>query len=240
MESLTFKIEDFEGPLDLLLHLISKNKMDLYDIPILELIQQYTALIEGWQNDHLDIASEFIDMAAQLVQMKSFLLLPRSEEAERMKEELQGQLIEYNTCKQIAKRMGEMAAEAECTVRGPMKVELDKSYTLLHDKELLRQAWYSLMGKNTRKAPPPREHFEPLVATPFVSVASRVVSVLRGMLKGRFHRLQELFGNRENKSESVATFLAVLELIHAGRLNVDENGELSIRRGFLKKAGEEK
>ena len=86
MEELTFKLEDFEGPLDLLLYLVSKNKMNLYDINIMELINQYTAVIQTLQQDRLDVASEFIDMAAHLVQMKSALLLPRTPEAERMKE----------------------------------------------------------------------------------------------------------------------------------------------------------
>ena len=78
MEELTFKIEDFEGPLDLLLYLVGKNKMNLYDVNIMALIDQYTAAIQTMQAHHLDIASEFIDMAAHLVQMKSALLLPRS------------------------------------------------------------------------------------------------------------------------------------------------------------------
>ena len=87
MEVLTFKLEDFEGPLDLLLYLVSKNKMNLYDINIMQLIDQYTAVINTLQADRMDVASEFIDMAAKLVQMKSALLLPRSPEAERMKAE---------------------------------------------------------------------------------------------------------------------------------------------------------
>ena len=93
METLTFHLEEFDGPLDVLLYLVSKNKMNIYDIPILELIDQYTSLINGLQENRMEVASEFIEMAARLVQMKSFLLLPRSEEAERMKEELTGQLI---------------------------------------------------------------------------------------------------------------------------------------------------
>ena len=93
METLTFKIEDFEGPLDLLLYLVGKNKMNLYEINIMELIEQYTAAIQTMQADHIELSSEFIDMAAHLVQMKSALLLPRSPEAERMKAELTGRLI---------------------------------------------------------------------------------------------------------------------------------------------------
>ena len=94
MESLTFKLEEFEGPLDLLLYLVGKNKMDLHEIAILDLIDQYTAVINTLTDHRLDVASEFIEMAARLVQMKSYLLLPRSEEAERLKQELTGQLIE--------------------------------------------------------------------------------------------------------------------------------------------------
>ena len=95
-EVLTFKIEDFEGPLDLLLYLVGKNKMNLYDVNIMELIEQYTAAIREMQQNRMEISSEFIDMAAHLVQMKSALLLPRSPEAERMKAELTGRLIEYS------------------------------------------------------------------------------------------------------------------------------------------------
>ena len=103
METLTFKLQEdnFEGPLDLLLYLVGKNKMNLYDINIMELIEQYTAAIQTMQADKLEVSSEFIDMAAHLVQMKSALLLPRSPEAERMKAELTGRLIEYSNCKQF-------------------------------------------------------------------------------------------------------------------------------------------
>ena len=82
MEVLTFHIEDFEGPLDLLLYLVGKNKMNLCDINIMELIDQYTAAIASLQ-DRMEVSSEFIDMAAHLVQMKSALLLPPSPGAKR-------------------------------------------------------------------------------------------------------------------------------------------------------------
>ena len=86
----------------MLLYLVGKNKMNLYDINIMELIDQYTATIRNLQDNRMEVASEFIDMAAHLVQMKSALLLPRSPEAERMKAELTGRLIEYSACKEVA------------------------------------------------------------------------------------------------------------------------------------------
>lgn len=239
METLTFHLEDFEGPLDLLLHLISKNKMDLHDIPILELIDQYTAVIGRVQADKLDVASEFIEMAAQLVQMKSYLLLPRSEEAERMKAELQGQLIEYDLCKRIAAQMREMQ-EAVCMAsRAPMDIELDMTYKLRHDPLELEQAWHSLMGRAKRKKAPPQERFEPLVAAPFVSVESRVLYVLRGMISGKLKKLTQLFLPGRSRSETVATFLAVLALMRSGRVIVEGDESLSLRRGKTRKLKQE-
>ena len=154
--------------------------------------------------------------------MKSFLLLPRSPEAERMREELTGQLIEYSLCKKIAGKRGRMAGTAFVSVRKPMEVEQDATYTLQHDPALLEQAWNSLMGRSLRRRVPAQEQFEPLVAAPFVSVASRVVHVLRGLVTGKV--------KRDSRGQTVATFLAVLELVRAGRITIDEDGALAVRR----------
>lgn len=231
METITFKLEEFEGPMDLLLYLVGKNKMSIYEIPILELIDQYTRIIQSLQQDRLEVASEFIEMAARLVQMKSYLLLPRSPEAERMREELTGQLIEYSLCKKIAGKLGRMAGTAFVAVRAPLEVEQPATYSLRHEPSLLEQAWNSLMGRSLRRQAPSQERFEPLVAAPFVSVASRVVHVLRGLITGRVRRLRQLFAPTDSRSQTVATFLAVLELVRAGRVTIDEEGALAVRRG---------
>lgn len=104
-QTITFKLEDFEGPLDLLLYLVSKNKMNIYDIEIVALIDQYVSMVNGLPVYQMESASEFIEMAARLVQMKSYFLLPKSEEAERMKEELTGMLVEYSACKEVAAQL---------------------------------------------------------------------------------------------------------------------------------------
>ena len=104
----------------MLLYLVGKNKMNLYDINIMELIDQYTATIRNLQDNRMEVASEFIDMAAHLVQMKSALLLPRSPEAERMKAELTGRLIEYSACKEVAAKLGSRARDLYTAVRQPM------------------------------------------------------------------------------------------------------------------------
>ena len=217
-EVLTFKIEDFEGPLDLLLYLVGKNKMNLYDVNIMELIEQYTAAIREMQQDRMEISSEFIDMAAHLVQMKSALLLPRSPEAERMKAELTGRLIEYSACKEVAAQLGSRARDLYTAAREPMPLVGAAEYTRRHDPNWLVQAWFNLMGRSTRKATQTQEKFEPLVIAPFVYVASRVSHMLRGLLKGRLQQMGELFSREESRSTNVATFLALLELIRAEAL----------------------
>ena len=192
-EVLTFKIEDFEGPLDLLLYLVGKNKMNLYDVNIMELIEQYTAAIREMQQDRMEISSEFIDMAAHLVQMKSALLLPRSPEAERMKAELTGRLIEYSACKEVAAQLGSRARDLYTVAREPMPLVGAAEYTRRHDPKWLVQAWFNLMGRSTRKKKPTQEKFEPLVTAPFVSVASRVSHMLRGLLKGSLQKMGQHF-----------------------------------------------
>ena len=230
METLTFHVEDFEGPLDLLLHLVCKNKMNLYDINIMELIEQYTAAIATMQQDHMELSSEFIDMAAHLVQMKSALLLPRSPEAERMKAELTGRLIEYSVCKKVAAALGSRARDLYTAVRAPMPLEGSAEYSRPQDPDKLVQAWFNLMGRSLRRRKPQQERFEPLVTAPFVSVASRVAHVLRGLLRGSLHRMGQLFSREESRSTNVATFLALLELIRAGRIKVDDSGSLQMDR----------
>ena len=110
-EGLTFHLKDFDGPLELLLALVQAHKMDLHDIPILELIDQYTRVVSRAQQQEPDAASSFVAMAAQLVEMKSRLLLPRSPEAEQLKQELTGRLIEYDRCRRLAAQLGARAAE---------------------------------------------------------------------------------------------------------------------------------
>ena len=112
-EELTFHLEDFDGPLELLLALVAKHKMDLHNIPILELIDQYTRTVEQADPDP-EAASAFIEMAARLVEMKSYLLLPRSEEGERLKQEFTGQLIEYDQCRRMAALLREKRRPRRC------------------------------------------------------------------------------------------------------------------------------
>ena len=109
MERPQYKTEVFEGPLDLLLHLISKHKLNINDIPIFELVEQYIAYVQLMQEENMEIASEFLEMAARLVYIKTVSLLPVYEEAEQLKKELTGELLEYRDCKIMAGKLSEQA-----------------------------------------------------------------------------------------------------------------------------------
>lgn len=231
-EELTFRLEDFEGPLELLLTLVQKHKMDLHNIPILELIDQYTRTVEQADPDP-ETASAFIEMAAHLVEMKSYLLLPRSEEGERMKQEFTGQLIEYDQCRRMASALRAAAEATPTFVRQPMQLERDETYALNHLPQVLADCWESLMGRAPVRRMPTQAVFEPLVTAPQVSVSSRVVYILRRLIAGGAARMSQLFARSQSRSTNVATFLALLELVRGGRVTLGPKGELTMQRGRL-------
>ena len=230
-EELTFRLEDFEGPLELLLTLVQKHKMDLHNIPILELIDQYTRAVESAESTDPEISSAFIEMAAHLVEMKSYLLLPRSEEGERMKQELTGQLIEYDQCRRMAARLRERGEEYTVFVRTPARLKWDNTYDLFHSPQVLADCWQALMGRTTVRKMPTQQQFEPLVSAPQVSVSSRVVYILRQLIAGGAKKMDQLFSRRQTRGANVATFLALLELVRGGRVTLGPEGELKMHKG---------
>ena len=229
-EELTFRLEDFEGPLELLLTLVQKHKMDLHNIPILKLIDQYTRAVESAESTDPEISSAFIEMAAHLVEMKSYLLLPRSEEGERMKQEFTGQLIEYDQCRRMAALLRQKAEAAPVFVRPPMEMEFDNTYDLHHAPQVLADYWAALSGRTKLRREPTQQQFEPLVTAPMVAVTSRVVYILRRMLGGTVAKMEQLFSRSQSRSTNVATFLALLELVRGGRIALDDRGALTMRR----------
>ena len=239
-EELTFRLEDFEGPLELLLALVAKHKMDLHHIPILQLIDQYTRTVEAAQAVDPDAASSFIEMAAHLVEMKSYLLLPRSEEGERMKQEFTGQLIEYDQCRRMAALLREKAEAAPVFVRPPMEVEFDTTYDLHHAPQVLADYWEALAGRTRLRREPTQQQFEPLVTAPVVSVTSRVVYILRRLIGGTAAKMSQLFSRQQTRSTNVATFLALLELVRGGRVTLDDAGGLTMQRGRIQRDKETK
>ena len=224
MEKLSYKLETFEGPLDLLLYLITKNKLDICDIQISELLDQYMEQINAMQEADMDIASEFLEMAARLVYMKTVSLLPKHEEMEALRQELTGQLLEYQECKQVAAQLTERF-NYNIYVREPAEVEPDKSYTRHHDPREILAAYLSAAGRGKRVLPPSPQSFSGIVTHRIVSVTSQIVYVLRRLWKVKSIAYESLFVEKREKSDLVATFLAVLELVKGKRVRIEGEGE---------------
>ena len=161
---ISYKLADFEGPLDLLLHLVQKNKLNIYDIPIHELLEQYMEAIQTMQRMDMEVATEFLDMAARLVQIKSAMLLPRHDEGDEMKQQLTGELIEYQLCREAAKRMEKQCIGGDLFVRLPMEIEPDYTYRRSHRAEELLDAYLAAAGRGRRKLPPSPQAFHTIVA----------------------------------------------------------------------------
>jgi len=223
VEKISYKLEAFEGPLDLLLHLIEKNKLNIYDIQISELLEQYMEHIELMQQQDLDIAGEFLAMASKLVQIKSAMLLPKFEEAEEMRRELSGQLIEYQKCKKVAKLLSDnISFDSFC--REQAKIKADMTYKRSHEPSYLTAAYLTAAGRGKAKLPPPENAFSGIVKRRIVSVSSRIISIMKKLWGGQKRKYSSIFEDASDKSELVATFLAVLELIKGKRVRIEGEG----------------
>lgn len=231
--ALSYKLECFEGPLDLLLQLISRNKLNIYDIPVAELLEQYMAQIDAMRDADMDIQSEFLEMAARLIYMKTVSLLPRHEEIETLKQELTGELIEYKLCREMVEKLSAMTGGFSTFVRKSEKLEFDSTYELVHDAETLYTAYMSAAGRGMRKLPPPTAPFTKIVAKKIFAVSTKIVYVMRRLVGNGRQKMSALFSSCESRSELVATFLAVLELCKSNRveLNTDKpDAEIVLRR----------
>lgn len=225
MNELKFTLSDFEGPLDLLLHLIAKNKYNINDIPISNLVDQYIEQINLYKEFDMDIASEFLEMASRLIYLKTVSLLPKHEEAETLKAELTGELIEYQLCRQMAQKLSTMTEGFKTAVRSPVKVDIDKAYKRIHEPDVLVRSYLDAVGRGLRRLPPPAEAFTPIISKKIVSVSSRIIRVLRNLWNGKSVPFKVLFKGAKSRSEVVATFLAVLELVKVKRIVTDGSGE---------------
>ncbi len=213
METISYKLDVFEGPMDLLLHLISKHKIDINDIPILLLVEQYIEYVKKMQEEDMEVASEFLEMAARLVYIKTVSLLPvHEEEADALKSELQGELSEYKDCKLMAQKLSAQADGFDYYSRKPEKFAPDMTYTRSHEPFELFKAYLAAVGRGKRNLPPPIEAFTGIVAHKIVPIRERVGFIMNKLFKGKRQRFKSFFEKAESRSEMVATFLALLSL----------------------------
>ncbi|MBE6838247.1 MAG: chromosome segregation protein ScpA [Ruminococcus sp.] len=237
MTEISFKLEQFEGPLDLLLHLISKHKLNINDIPITQLVDQYLEFIEKAVEPDMEVAGEFLEMAARLIYIKTVSLLPHQEEAEEMKKELEGKLIEYSLCKKAAEFLRERYCGDTVFVRDMMEIDEDNTYRITHEPEELLKAFNGISIKKMQNEPAKFESFTKIVSHRVVSVTSKIVYVLRKLYNTGKVTVNSVFEGMTDKSERVATFLAILELTKSGRIFLnDDNTEMTFNRTHKREA----
>ncbi|MBQ9945820.1 MAG: segregation/condensation protein A [Clostridia bacterium] len=212
MSSINYKIEVFEGPMDLLLHLITKHKLNIHDIPIVELVEQYLSYVESMKEADLEIASEFLEMAARLVYIKTVSLLPVYDEGEKLRQELSGELIEYAECKRVAQVLSTKTEGFDHISRPQEQFEVDMTYTRVHDSLELLNAYMRVVGKRLRKIPPPLDSFRTIVVKKIVSVSSKIKNIVSVLSSGGKHSFSDILKASESRSDMVAAFLAILEL----------------------------
>ena len=232
--TLIYKLDGFEGPLDLLLQLIARNKYNIYDIPLTELIEQYLEQIEKCRQDQMEIGSEFLEMASRLLYIKTVSLLPKHEEVVKLKEELTGELIEYYICRQMADKLAKNQGGFDKFTKSPTEYNFDKTYELTHPGETIYTAYLSAVGRGKRRLPPSTAPFTKIVAKKIVAVSTKIVYVMRSLWKGGKKNLSSLYKTATSRSELVATFLAILELCKANRVKIDgdsDDAEITLIKG---------
>lgn len=219
---LTFKLDIFEGPMELLLFLIGKHKLDIKDIAIAELLEQYLDYLEEARALNQPVTGAFLSMAAHLIYMKTVSLLPKKEEAKQLKEELENRLQLYQMFQMLSAELSRRDQFGKTFTHPRQVMPEDTRYACVHEKGILAECFVDAMGKQWRKAPVKQETFAPLVSARLVSVQSKIIYVLRKLYQSGRIAYDEIY-QPSDRSANIATFLAVLELIRSGRVALEED-----------------
>lgn len=221
------KLDNFEGPLDLLCHLIDKNKMDIYDVKISEIADQYIQYINELENYNLEIASEFLVMASTLLYLKSKSLLPKTveDEAELTEEELLQRIIEYKKYKEISKKFKELyEMYSKRFYKLPEKIELPKQkLEAEYTKDIIIDTYKNLIEKNETKINQNKDNIEKIAITENITVASKVKDIFRELIKKPKFIFNKLFSiSKCNKQEVVTAFSGLLELSRRNKVTATQ------------------
>ena len=227
MEKISFKLEVFEGPLDLLLHLISKNKVNIYDIPIATITDQYMEVLNTMKELDLEVSSEFTVLASQLLLIKSRMLLPRTEEADEddPRTELVERLLEYQRYKSTMEFLKEHENAYKYMVfKAPEDIEpATEPDTTIYPVDMLISAFNDILERSKRRIPPPRKTFESIVQREKVSVKDKISYIKQLLQSHKKVLFTSIFDGMYTKPELVATFLALLELIKINEIKAIYN-----------------
>jgi len=224
MTEITYKLEKYEGPLDLILSIVTKNKMEIKDIRISEIIEQYMAYVEEAKIVDMDYAGEFITMAAELMYIKSKMLLPQPEE-EDPREELVRQLMEYKTAKEAAKTLSERESEfAGRFEKDTVELKPVIGEDTRIDLELLTKALAGVFARAAEEIK--RKEMMKIPNIPIVkrkrrTVEGSAISILKKMVKRKAVHFDELFEGAEDRTDIISIFYALLELLRVGRVSIE-------------------
>lgn len=222
------EMEDFTGPLDLILALLSKNKMEIKDIQISVILSQYLAWMDRRKKLDLEVASEFVTMASQLIFIKSRMLLSiHDEEALSEMEQLIASLEahqrheNYMQIKAVVPEFaGRYSLGRDYITKVPEHLPVDKTYRYVHHKDDLRKAMVAVLDRMGSQMPPPMSAFEGIVGREPYPVADKASELINQLLRFGVTRFRALFHSNRSRSEVVATFIAVLELCKAKRIRL--------------------
>ena len=231
--ALSVKIESFEGPLDLLLHLIDVNKFNIFDIPIVEITAQYMEYLKAMETEDLNVMSEFLVMAATLLEIKAKMLLPAEvdEEGEEIdpREDLVQKLLEYKMYKYMSYELRDrLSMSGHALYKGPtIPEEVAKYEQPVNREELvgdltltrLNAIFQGLMRRQTEKIDPIRSKFG-RIEQEEVSLDEKMVSVREYASQHSTFRFSSLMKEQKGKIQMIVTFLAILELMKTGELLV--------------------
>jgi len=232
----TEEMEDFEGPLDVIFLLLSKNKIEIQDVSITAILEQYLAYLDEMKRLDMEIASEFISMASHLMLIKTKMLLSAAEqqEAEEELDVLRQSLIERQrkeAMEGIRQAISVLEPRNEigrCLfVKDPEPLRKDKTYRYQHDPIDLLKALDTIAERSARQLPPPTTNFMGIVGKEPYPVTRKAGEVMRQLLLRGIERLKNLFKGNRSRSEIVATFLAILELCKTNSVSLEDdvNGE---------------
>lgn len=224
--------EDFEGPLDVIFLLLSKNKIEIQDVSITAILEQYLAYLDEMKRLDMQIASEFITMASHLMLIKTKMLLSAAEQAEAESELdlLRQSLIERRrkeAMEQIRIAVSQLEPRNEigrCIFsKEPEPLPKDKTYRYKHSVLDLLRALDLIAERNQRQLPPPTANFKGIVAKEPYPVTRKAGEVLRQLVLRGVERLKNLFRGNKSRSEIVATFLAILELCKTNSVTLEDD-----------------
>ena len=225
MESVTYRLEQFEGPLDLLLTLIQKNKVSITDIPISIICDQYMEYITEAQSLDMEVASEFIVMASELMLIKSKMLLPKPEEDEAdPRAELTDALLRYQQAKEAAGKLTPLYSyHSARMVKDTDEISVDKTFVAEQDVTALCAAVRRIIAYNNALEKAANTAFKPMISKPIIPVEIKIVSILRHMETATTASLEELIIGEPTLPDLIASFLGVLELIKIRKLLIADD-----------------